>query len=38
MLETGDIIVFRGDQRHPYHNPDVQQSAVAISVVRFSGR
>ncbi len=38
MLETGDMIVFRGDQRHSYHNPDGGNSAVAISVVCFSGR
>ena len=38
LLETGDMIVFRGDQRHSYHNPDSQQPSVAISVVCFSGR
>ena len=38
MLETGDMIVFRGDQRHSYHNPDGGSRAVAISVVCFSGR
>lgn len=36
-LETGDMLVFRGDQRHSYHNPDARQSAVAISVVCFAG-
>ena len=38
LLETGDMIVFRGDQRHSYHNPDIQKPSVAISVVCFSGR
>lgn len=38
LLETGDMIVFRGDQRHSYHNPDSQHPSVAISVVCFSGR
>lgn len=38
MLETGDMIVFRGDQRHSYHNPDLEHSSVAIAVVCFATR
>ncbi len=38
LLEVGDMIVFRGDQRHSYHNPDAERSSVAISVVCFAGR
>ena len=38
MLERGDMLVFRGDQRHSYFNPDSRSSAVAISVVCFAGR
>ena len=34
-LETGDMLVFRGDQRHSYHNPD-GRIAVAIAVVCFA--
>ena len=37
-LETGDMIVFRGDQRHSYHNLDIKNSSIAISVVCFAGR
>ena len=36
-LSKGDMLVFRGDQRHSYHNPDARQYAVAISVVCFAG-
>ena len=32
-LETGDSLVFRGDQRHSYRNPDRQKPCVAMSVV-----
>lgn len=35
-LLAGDTLVFRGDQRHSYANPDARQSAVAISVVCFA--
>lgn len=35
-LETGDSIVFRGDQRHSYHNPENRQTCRAISVVCFA--
>lgn len=37
-LESGDMLVFRGDQRHTYYNPEPNEIAVAISVVCFSGR
>ena len=37
-LDEGDMIVFRGDQRHSYHNLDADKPSVAISVVCFSGR
>lgn len=36
-LEEGDMLVFRGDQRHSYQNPDPHRPAVAISVVCFAG-
>ena len=35
-LETGDMLVFRGDQRHSYRNPDTHRNAVGISVVCFA--
>ena len=35
-LEEGDMLVFRGDQRHSYLNPD-SKVAVAVSVVCFAG-
>ncbi len=38
VLDVGDMIVFRGDQRHSYHNPDSQNESVAISVVCFAGQ
>jgi mannose-6-phosphate isomerase-like protein (cupin superfamily) len=31
-LEPGDLVVFRGDQRHSYHNPGMKP-AVGYSVV-----
>jgi mannose-6-phosphate isomerase-like protein (cupin superfamily) len=31
-LEPGDVAVFRGDQRHSYHNPG-KRPAVGYSVV-----
>ncbi|MCP4301962.1 MAG: XRE family transcriptional regulator [Gammaproteobacteria bacterium] len=37
LLEAGDMLVFRGDQRHSYRNPDARTNAVAISVVCFAG-
>ncbi|MFI5317149.1 MAG: helix-turn-helix domain-containing protein [Myxococcota bacterium] len=36
LLEAGDALVFRGDQRHGYRNPDARLPAIAISVVCFS--
>jgi quercetin dioxygenase-like cupin family protein len=38
LLKTGDMIVFRGDQRHSYHNPDTEHSSVALAVVCFASR
>ena len=40
QLGAGDVLVFRGDQRHSYRNLDARRSAVAITVVCFapSGR
>lgn len=35
-LEEGDSIVFRGDQKHSYKNPDTRKSCVALSVVCFA--
>jgi transcriptional regulator with XRE-family HTH domain len=35
-LAPGDVLVFRGDQRHGYRNPDARRAAVAISVVCFA--
>jgi transcriptional regulator with XRE-family HTH domain len=34
-LAPGDVLVFRGDQRHGYRNLDPRAPAVAISVVCF---
>ena len=34
-LEAGDSLVFRGDQRHTYANPDRAQPCAALSVVCF---
>jgi transcriptional regulator with XRE-family HTH domain len=35
-LAPGDSLVFRGDQKHSYRNPDGRLGAVAISVVCFA--
>lgn len=35
-LGEGDMLVFRGDQRHSYRNPDKRRECVAISVVCFA--
>ena len=35
-LGPGDALVFRGDQRHSYHNRDARRGAVAITVVCFA--
>ena len=32
LLKEGDVVVFRGDQRHSYHNPG-KTSAVGYSIV-----
>ncbi|HVK88458.1 MAG TPA: XRE family transcriptional regulator [Kofleriaceae bacterium] len=34
-LAEGDVVTFRGDQRHGYHNP-ANTTAVAYSVIAFS--
>jgi transcriptional regulator with XRE-family HTH domain len=34
-LEAGDVVVFRGDQRHGYRNPGTS-AAVAYSVIAFA--
>ena len=36
LIHCGDALVFRGDQRHSYHNRDARRSAVAITVVCFA--
>jgi len=36
-LAPGDMLVFRGDQRHSYVNPDPNRTSVALSVVCFAG-
>jgi len=36
LLEKGDSLAFRGDQRHSYRNPDSRESCVAFSVVCIS--
>ena len=33
-LDAGDVVVFRGDERHGYHNPG-RDDAVAYSVIAF---
>ena len=35
-LDEGDMLVFRGDQRHSYLNPDDSRPSISISVVCFS--
>lgn len=35
MLAEGDVVTFRGDQRHGYHNPG-KTPAVAYSVIAFA--
>lgn len=34
-LAEGDVVTFRGDQRHSYHNPGTKE-AIAYSVIAFS--
>lgn len=36
QLAAGDMLVFRGDQRHTYKNADSRRKAIAISVVCFA--
>lgn len=36
LLGEGDMLVFRGDQRHSYLNPDKRRISVSISVVCFA--
>lgn len=36
LLGPGDTLVFRGDQRHSYVNPDKRRRSVSISVVLFA--
>ena len=35
VLDEGDVVTFRGDQRHSYHNPG-KEPAVAYSVIAFA--
>ncbi|MFK8051535.1 MAG: helix-turn-helix domain-containing protein [Woeseiaceae bacterium] len=37
VLKEGDMLIFRGDQRHSYVNPDKRRRSVSISVVCFGG-
>ena len=36
LLNEGDMLVFRGDQRHSYVNPDKRRRSVSMSVVCFA--
>ena len=36
LLGEGDMLVFRGDQRHSYMNPEKQRVSISISVVCFA--
>ncbi len=36
VLNEGDMLVFRGDQRHSYINPDKRRKSISISVVCFA--
>jgi quercetin dioxygenase-like cupin family protein len=36
QLGPGDVLVFRGDQRHAYRNLDSRRSSVATTVVCFA--
>lgn len=38
LLEPGDMLVFRGDQKHGYFNPSHRSHAVAIAAVCFADR
>lgn len=36
LLNEGDMLVFRGDQRHSYINPDKRRVSISVSVVCFA--
>ena len=36
LLNEGDMLVYRGDQRHSYLNPDKRRVSISISVVCFA--
>ena len=36
-LAAGDVVIFRGDQRHAYHNPG-KITAIAYSAIAFAAR
>jgi len=36
VLNEGDMLVFRGDQRHSYINPDKRRVSISVSVVCFA--
>lgn len=36
-LEAGDVVTFRGDQRHSYANASPGEDAIGYSIVLFSG-
>ena len=36
VLNEGDMLVFRGDQRHSYINPDKRRKSISVSVVCFA--
>lgn len=36
LLNEGDMLVFRGDQKHSYINPDKRQISISVSVVCFA--
>lgn len=36
LLNEGDMLVFRGDQRHSYVNPDKRSKSISVSVVCFA--
>lgn len=36
VLNAGDMLIFRGDQRHSYRNPDKRRPSVSMSVVCFA--
>ncbi len=38
LLNEGDMLVFRGDQRHSYVNPDKRRPSVSMSVVCFANQ